>query len=80
MSVTGSFPQFLRPRKEANLTIINTTARFHLSGRKDHEIFPGSMLYTAQEVKQYNNLLHFKRTKAHVVQDYCEKKRIMQWP
>ena len=61
----------------ANLTVINMTAQFHLPGRKDHEIFAGIMLYTDREVKQYNNLLHFQRRKAHVVeamvQDYCEK-------
>ena len=39
---------------EANLTIIDMTARFHLSGRKDNEIFAGSMLYADQEMKQLN--------------------------
>ena len=61
----------------ANLTVIDMTAQFHLPTRKNHEIFAGSMLYTDEEVKQYNNLLHFQRIKAHVVeamvQDYCEK-------
>lgn len=44
----------------ANMTVIDMTARFHLPGRKDHETFAGSMLYTDQEVKQYSNLLHFQ--------------------
>ena len=39
----------------ANLTVIDMTAKFHLPGRKDHEIFAGSMLNTDTEVKQYNN-------------------------
>ena len=51
--------------------------QFHLPGRKDHEIFAGSILYTDREAKQYNNLLHFQRIKSHVVsamvQDYCQK-------
>ena len=36
----------------ANLTVIDMTAKFHLPGCKDHEIFAGSMLYTDSEVKQ----------------------------
>ena len=61
----------------ANMTVIDMTAQFHLPTKRDHEIFAGSMLYTDEEVKQYNNLLHFQRIKSHVVeamvQDYCEK-------
>ena len=71
------FHRSFEQKKGACLTTRLDLGQFHLPGRKDHEIFAGSILYTDREAKQYNNLLHFQRIKSHVVsamvQDYCQK-------